>query len=172
MTDLPVPPQNPAGGFPPPPGPPTVPPGTPAGRPRIWQAALIFLALGSAAGGSCALFLQHPSGASSDLYSILFLLTIAPAAGAFALLVFRLWRRRQAEAWPSVAQAVLMAIAGSVLAAGGCGGWAIMVDTSALLPLGIALFVLFVVGLAFAVGAGELFVVGVIRLIFKRPGAR
>ena len=30
----------------------------------------------------------------------------------------------------------------------------------------------FVVGTALAVGAGELFVVGIFRLIFKRPGAR
>jgi hypothetical protein len=144
----------------------------PAGRPRVWQAALIFLALGSVAGGSCALFMQHPSGASSDLYTALFLLTIGPAAGAFALLVFRLWRRRQREAWPSVAQTVLMGIAGGVLAAGGCGGWAVLADTSLLLPLAIALFVVFVLGLAFAIGAGELFVISVFRLIFRRPGAR
>jgi hypothetical protein len=171
MTDLPVPPQ-PAARFPPPPGPPAVPPGAPAGRPRVWQAALIFLALGSLAGGSCALFLQHPSGGSSDLYTLLFLLSIGPAAGAFALLVFRLWRRRHAEAWPSVAQAVLMAVAGGVLAAGGCGGWAFTMDTSALLPIAIGLFVVFVLGAAIAVGAGELFVISVFRLILKRPGAR
>ena len=54
------------------------------------------------------------------------------AAGAFALLVFRLWRRRVAESWPSLGQAALMAFAGAVLAVGGCGGWAATMDTSAL----------------------------------------
>ena len=86
--------------------------------------------------------------------------------------LFRLWRRRQREAWPSVAQTVLMGLAGGVLAAGGCGGWAVLTDTSLLLPLAIALFAVFVLGLAFAIGAGELFVISVFRLIFRRPGAR
>jgi hypothetical protein len=45
-------------------------------------------------------------------------------------------------------------------------------DTSALLPIAIGLFVVFVLGAAIAVGAGELFVISVFRLIFKRPGAR
>jgi hypothetical protein len=165
MTDLPVPPH-----FPAPPGAPIVPPGSAVGRPGIWQTALIVLALGTVAGGSCAVFLQKPTGGSSDLYAFLFFASVIPAAGAIVLLVFRLWRRRQREAWPSVAQAVLMAVAGAVLAGGGCGGWAMTME--AFVPLAIALFVLFVVGLVVAVGAGELFVISVCRLIFKRPGAR
>ena len=40
----------------------TVPPGTPAGRPRIWQVAVLFVAFGIVAGGSCAAFLGEVTG--------------------------------------------------------------------------------------------------------------
>jgi hypothetical protein len=166
MTDLPVSPQ-----FPPPP----TPPGQPAGRPSVWQAAVIFAALAVVAAGSCAAFLAHPSGSSlssSNAWGTTFLVSVPLAAGAFTLLVFRLWRRRVAEAWPSVGQAVLMGVAGAILAGGGCGGWTMTVGVSKLLPVGIALFVVFLIGLLLAIGAGELFVVALGRLIFKRPGAR
>jgi hypothetical protein len=155
-----VPPSVPA-------SPPTVPPGTPAGRPKIWQAALLFLAFGGIAGGSCAAFLAglSPGGGSADLWSFLFVASVPLAAGAFALLVFRLWRRRFAEAWPSVGQALLMGVAGAALAIGGCGGWAMTMEATALLPVAFGLGALFVLGLALAVGAGELFFVAVARLI-------
>jgi hypothetical protein len=152
----------------------SLPPGTPPGRPRIAQAALLFLAFGVIAGGSCAAFLGGFStrGTSSDVWSFLFVASVPLAAGAFALLVFRLWRRRFAEAWPSVGQALLMGVAGAVLAVGGCGGWALTMEATALLPIAFGLGALFVLGLALAVGAGELFVIGIFRLIFRRPGAR
>ncbi len=70
------------------------------------------------------------------------------AAGAFALLVFRLWRRRVAESWPSLGQAALMALAGAALAVGGCGGWAMTMEASALLPIA------FTLGAAFVAGTG------------------
>jgi hypothetical protein len=149
-----------------------VPPGEPTGRPSVWQAAVIFVALGLAAAGSCAAFLDQPSGGSSEAWSLVFVASVPLAAAALALLVFRLWRRRQREAWPSVAQAVLMALAGAILAGGGCGGWAMTVGVSVLLPLAVLLFVAFVVGLLVAIGAGELLVLSVFRLMFKRPGAR
>lgn len=150
-----------------------MPPGVPTGRPSVWQAALIFAALGLVAAGSCAAFLQQgPSAASSDLWANLFIVSVFPAAGAFVLLGFRLWRRRAREAWPSVAQAALIGVAASVLAAGGCGGFVMMSNASVLLPLAGALFVVFVVGLVVALGAGELFLISVFRLMFKRPGAR
>jgi hypothetical protein len=169
MTDTPVQPP-----FPLPPGVPALPPGEPAGVPSIWQAALIFVAFGLVAGGACATFLQDPnSDRSSGLWATLFIGSVPLAAGAFTLLVFRLWRRRQREAWPSVAQAVLMGVAGAVLAGGGCGGWAMTMETSGvLIAIQVVLFALFVVGLMFAIGAGELFVISIFRLIVKRPGAR
>ena len=161
MTDTPVPP------------PPTLPPGTPAGRPRIAQALLLFVAFGVIAGGSCAAFLGGISpGGSNDLWSLLFVVTVPLAAGAFALLVFRLWRRRFAEAWPSVGQALLMGVAGVVLAIGGCGGWAMTMEAAEVWPIALALGALFVVGTALAGGAAELFGVAILRLIFRRPGAR
>ena len=142
MTDTPdLPPAPPAGSPPPAVPPPHVPPGTPAGRPRIGQAVVLFLAFGVVAGGSCAAFLGGmTTGARGmgDLWSLVFVATVPFAAGAFALLVFRLWRRRVAEAWPSLGQAVLMALAGAVL----------------------------------AVGAGELFVIALFRLMAGRSGAR
>jgi hypothetical protein len=150
-----------------------VPPATPsAGRPSIWQALVLFLAFGALAGGSCAAFLQRPSGGSANLWTALFLLSVPLAAGAFTLLAFRLVRRRAGEAWPSVAQATLLMLAGAVLAAGGCGGWAVTMDSSFLVPVAVVLFVAFIVGLAIATGGVELFVVAIGRLIFKRPGAR
>jgi hypothetical protein len=165
----PVTPPGPSPAFPPP----SIPPGTPAGRPRIWQAAVLFVAFGVIAGGSCAAFLGGLSpGQSNDLWSFVFVASVPLAAGAFALLVFRLWRRRFAEAWPSVGQALLMGLAGAGLAIGGCGGWAMTMEATALLPVAFGLGALFVLGVALAVGAGELFVIGIFRLILQRPGAR
>jgi len=150
---LPVPPLTPT------PVPPSLPSWTPADRPRIWQAALLFVASGVVSGGSCA------ASESSNLWALLFVLTMPFAAGAFALLVFRLWRRRVAESWPSLGQAALMAFAGAVLAVGGCGGWAATMDTSALVALSFALGAVFVAGLALALGAGELFLIAMARLM-------
>lgn len=149
---------------------PSLPPGTPAGRPRIGQAALLFVAFGIIAGGSCAAFLSRmtntPAGLS-DLWSFLFVASVPFAAGAFALLVFRLWRRRFAESWPSVGQALLMGVAGAALAIGGCGGWLAIMEASEIWPIAMALGALFVLGLSLAVGAGELFLVGLARLILS-----
>lgn len=153
--------------------PPILPPGTPAGRPRILQAALLFVAFGLVAGGSCAAFLGGVSlNGSVDLWSFLFVATVPLAAAAFALLVFRLWRRRFAEAWPSVGQALLMGVAGAVLAVGGCGGWAMTMEATEIWPIAMGLGALFVVGTALAGGAAELFGVAILRLIFRRRGAR
>lgn len=165
-TDLP--PSGPAGLPVPPMTPSSLPPGTPAGRPRIWQAALLFIALGLLAGGSCAVFLSGNTGrpfGTSELWSFLFVASVPFAAGAFALLVFRLWRRRVAESWPSLGQAALMALAGAVLAVGGCGGWLMTMEASALLPIAFTLGAVFVAGLALAIGAGELFLIAVARLM-------
>jgi hypothetical protein len=175
MTDTPDLPPPASAGLPPvPEASPALPPGTPAGRPRIWQAALLFAAFGLLAGGSCAAFLSGMSthGTSSDAWSLLFVLATPFAAGAFALLLFRLWRRRVAEAWPSLGQAALMGLAGAGLAVGGCGGWAMTMEASALLPIAFTLGALFVAGLALAVGACELFAIALFRLIFGRPVAR
>jgi hypothetical protein len=142
----------------------------PAGRPRIWQAAALFLAFGLIAGGSCAAFMNKPNAAGADALSLLFVATVPFAAGAFTLLVFRLWRRRTAEHWPSLLQCTLISVAGLVLAVGGCGGWLATLEAPGLMP--IALGAAFVVGLALLTGAIELFAIGVARLILKRPGAR
>ena len=148
--------------------PPSLPPGTPAGRPRIWQAVVLFAAFGGLAGGSCAAFLSGNIGrasAANDLWSLLFVASMPFAAGAFALLVFRLWRRRVAEAWPSLGQAALMGLAGAGLAVGGCGGWAMTMEASTLLPIAFTLGAVFVAGLALAIGAGELFLIAIARLM-------
>ena len=171
MTDTPDLPPAPAAPPPmPAPLPPILPPGTPAGRPRIWQAAVLLLVFGLLAGGSCAAFLSgnfaHSSG-TNDLWSLLFVATLPVAAGAFALLVFRVWRRRLAESWPTLGQAALLGLAGSVLAVGGCGGWAMTMDATALLPIAFALGAAFVAGIALGVGAVELFVIAFARLIMS-----
>ncbi len=176
MTDTPDPP--PPAPLGPPPGlavSPSLPPGTPAGRPRIWQALLLLAVFGGLAGGSCAAFLSTnltQSSVSQDLWSFLFVATVPFAAGALALLVFRLWRRRLGEHWPSVGQAFLLGVAGVGLAIGGCGGWTVTMNAAVLLPAGVVLAAVFVAGTALAVGAAELFVIGIVRLIFQRPGAR
>lgn len=174
MTEPPAP-SVPPSSVPPssaPAGAPFLPPGTPAGRPRIWQAALLFIAFGGIAGGACAAFASRTNGPVTDALMFLFLASVPLAAGAFALLVFRLWRRRVAEAWPSVAQALLMSVAGVALAIGGCGGWAMTGVTDALFPLAMGLGALFVAGIGLALGAGELFAIALGRLIFGRPVAR
>ena len=158
---------------PPPAVPPSLPAGEPAGYPSLWQAALIFVAAGVTAGGACAGFLSNLSGrGGSDGLAFLFFASLPFAAGAFALLVFRLWRRRAREAWPSVAQCMLMAVAGVGLGIGGCGGWAATMDTSAMWPIAAVLGAVFIAGAAIAVGAGELFLVAIVRLIMGKPGAR
>ena len=163
MTD----PSDPAGA-----PPPVLPAETPAGYPSIWQAALIFVAAGLTAGGACAAFLSSGGRGGSDGLAFLFLASLPVAAGGFTLLVFRLWRRRAREAWPSLVQCLLMAVAGVVLGIGGCGGWAATMDTSALWPIAFVLGAAFVIGGAIAVGAGELFLIGIVRLIMRKPGAR
>lgn len=154
----------------------SLPPGTPAGRPRIWQALLLFVAFGVIAGGSCYRFYRFlneaHSGEPGDALQLVFVLTMPLAAGAFALLVFRLWRRRVAESWPSLGQAALLLLAGTGLAVGGCGGWVMTMDASTLLPFAFTLGAVFVAGLALAIGAGELFAIALLRLIFGRPAAR
>jgi len=169
MTDTPdLTPPGPAGLPAPPVMPPHVPPETPAGRPRIWQAVVLCLAFGVIAGGSCAAFLGGmTTGAQGmgDLWSIVFVASVPFAAGAFALLVFRLWRRRVAESWPSLGQAALMGLAGAVLALGGCGGWVMTMEASTLLPIAFTLGAAFVAGLALALGAGELFFIALARLM-------
>ena len=151
---------------------PSVPADTPAGYPSLWQAGLLFAAAGLTAGGACAGFLSTGGRGGNDALAFLFFASLPFASGAFALLVFRLWRRRAREAWPSLAQCLLMAVAGVVLGIGGCGGWAATMDTSAMWPIAMALAAFFVVGVAIAVGAGELFLIGIVRLIMGRPGAR
>jgi hypothetical protein len=151
--------------------PPSVPSDTPAGYPSLWQAALLFAAAGLTAGGACAGFISS-SGRGGGALSFLFFASIPFAAGAFALLVFRLWRRRAREAWPSLVQCLLMAVAGVILGIGGCGGWAATMDTSAMWPIAMALAAAFVVGVAIVLGAGELFLIGIVRLIMGKPGAR
>ena len=163
-------PTDPAGA--PPSAPPALPADTPAGYPSLWQAALLFFAAGLTAGGACAGFLSAGGRGGSDGLAFLFIASLPVAAGAFALLVFRLWRRRAREAWPSLVQSLLMAVAGVVLGIGGCGGWAATMDTSALWPIAFVLGAAFVIGGAIAVGAGELFLIGIVRLIMGRPGAR
>jgi len=168
MTDTPDLPPGPPGPPVPPMMPSSLPPGTPAGRPRIWQAVVLFVAFGVIAGGSCAAFLSGNIGRASagqDLWAFLFLASVPFAAGAFALLVFRLWRRRVAESWPSLGQAALMALAGAALGVGGCGGWLMTMEASALLPIAFTLGAAFVAGTALAVGAGELFLIAVARLM-------
>jgi hypothetical protein len=171
MTDTPDLPPAPAAPPPmPAPLPPILPPGTPAGRPRIWQAAVLLLVFGLLAGGSCAAFLSGNlarSSGTNDLWSLLFVGSLPVAAGAFALLVFRVWRRRLAESWPTLGQAALLLLAGSVLAVGGCGGWAMTMAATALLPIAFALGAAFVAGIALAVGAVELFVIAFARLIMS-----
>jgi len=144
-----------------------VPPEGPVGRPRIAQAALLFVAFAVIAGGSCAAFLGElsPGGASTDLWSFLFVLSVPLAAGAFALLVFRLWRRRFAEAWPSLGQAALLLAAGTGLAIGGCGGFAAIMEASEIVAM--VLGAAFVAGMALAVGACELFFIALARLILS-----
>jgi len=168
MTDTPdLPPPSPTGPPLVPDAPASMPPGTPARRPRIWQAALLFVACGALAGGSCTASLGGLSGHTDtgDLWPFLFIVSTPVAAGAFALLVFRLWRRRAAESWPSLGQAALIALAGTVLTVGGCGGWAMTMDTSALQPVAFVLGGAFVLGMALVVGAGELFLIAMARLM-------
>jgi hypothetical protein len=132
----------------------------------------MFLAFGLLAGGSCAAFLNKPNGPGAEALSMLFLLSVPFAAASFSLLVFRIWRRRNAEHWPSLLQCILIGLAGAVLAAGGCGAWAATMDAPGMLPVSIPFGALFVIGVAFGVGSVALFAIGVLRLILKRPGAR
>ena len=162
MTDVPVPPPHalPPRGLAVPPG----PPHPPAGRPRIWQAALLFLAFGLLAAGSCAAFLMNAGARNADALALVFAATVPIAAAALTLLLFRIVRRRYAESWPTLGQCLLIGVAGAVLAAGGCGVWAATMEAA--FPVSMLFGAAFVLGLAFAVGAGELFLIALGRLIF------
>jgi hypothetical protein len=165
MTEFPPPP-----GPPPSPLPPSIPAGAPGGYPGLWQPALVFLTAGLTA-GAAAVF-SALGGDAADVLALLALPTAPIAAGALVLLVFRLWRRRVREAWPSLAQCLLIAVAGVVLGVGGCGGFLLTLDASSAGTLSVVLGGVFVVGAAIVLGAGELLLIGIVRLILKKPGAR
>jgi hypothetical protein len=165
MTDFPSPP-----GTPPSPLPPSIPAGAPGGHPTLWRPALLFLAAGVTA-GACAVY-SGLGGSAGDALALLSVATAPIAAGAFVLLAFRLWRRRAREAWPSLAQCLLIAVAGVVLGVGGCGGFLLTLDASSAGTLSVVLGGVFVVGAAIVLGAGELLLIGIVRLILKKPGAR
>ena len=161
--------------FPPPPGPPpvlppSIPAGAPGGYPGLWQPALLFLAAGLTAVASGVY--SELGGGAGDALALLALATAPIAAGALVLLVFRLWRRRAREAWPSVVQCLLLGVGGVALGIGGCGGFLLTLDASSAGATSVVLAGVFVVGAAVALGAGELLVIGIFRLILQRPGAR
>jgi hypothetical protein len=167
MTTGPVPPMPPDS-----PGLPVPPAASTIGRPTVWQALLMFAAFAILAAGSCAAFLSGSSGRFSEAWGFLFVAGLVLAAGPFTLVVFRLVRRSAREAWPTPGQAALLLLAGAVLAAGGCGGWALTLQVSSLVPVSLALFLAFLAGVAITVGAVELFGVALVRVVQRRSGAR
>jgi hypothetical protein len=64
-----------------------------------------------------------------------------------------------------------MAVAGVVLGIGGCAGFLTTMESTWDVP-GMVLAAVFVVGAAVVIGAVELFLIGIARLMLKRPGAR
>ena len=93
MTDTPdLPPPTPAGLPPVPDASASLPPSTPASRPRIWQAALLFVAFGLLAGGSCAAFLSGNIGVRGDLRYFRSLQNDDPNGVDLSLGDFRFWR--------------------------------------------------------------------------------
>jgi hypothetical protein len=140
--------------------------------PSLRQAATGFVAFGVLTGGSCATFLQRKDAADANMWAILFVLTAPLAAGACALFVFRLWHRRQREVWPSPGQCLLMAAAGAALVFGGCSGFTLTLDVSALRLFNMAMGAVLVFGATLVAGASELFVFELIRQNLRSRGAR
>ncbi len=149
-------------------------PGEPAGRPRVWQAALIAVAFGIVAAGSCAEFERRFMRPSRDpegianFFAVLFFASLVPTSCALLLTVFRVSRRRQREAWPSSRLTLPLSLSGTLIAAGGFLGTTMIVFGEPTLhvparvrgPLALAGCAVFLVGLVIALGAAGLSVVG------------
>jgi hypothetical protein len=173
MTDT-----NGADTTPPPSTPPRLPPsppvGTPLAYPPVWQAALLLAGAGLAGATAFNGFIVRAAEQRRGTHALAFLsiASVAVAAGAFVLLAFRVWPRRVRKAWPSLAQCLLIAAAAAGLAIGACGGWSAIPDRRLVWPLTAALAAAFVAGAAVTIGAGELFVIVIVRLIMKKLDAR
>lgn len=155
---------------------PPAPPGEPAGRPVIWQTALIAGAFAIVAAGSCQQFLyrvMRPSRGPEwlvDVFALLFLAGMAAASGPLLLVVFRLWRRRQADSRTPAGLLARLCVAGIVLVTVGWIGIAWSLDEPwqrRLLKVALTSAV-FVVGLILLVGSVELLVVDGVRRIVER----
>jgi hypothetical protein len=86
-------------------------------RPRVWPLALVATVFASAAARSCAEFVRYGPYPAGEPYANLFLACSLVAGPALVLAVFRVWRRRQREAWPDIVMtAKTMAIALTVTA--------------------------------------------------------
>ena len=144
--------------------------GDAAGRPPVWQAVLIAAAFATLAAGSCAGFLTYafedPLG-RDERYALLFLVSTVLAGGPLVLALFRVWRRRHGDAWPTVTQTGLIIIGGMVAAVAGYAGAIAMATVVPyrwrIEPLFYALIAVAAVGLAVVFGAVELLAVGAWR---------
>jgi hypothetical protein len=142
---------------------------------RIWHLALIAAAFGTIAAGSCATFLKYGPYPKGGPYALAFLASAVLAGGPLVLMLFRLWSRRQREAWPSGRQAALIGVPAAVLGVGGYIGCLLIIFARTPYRywlLFVALIVASSLGFVVVLGAVELSVIGAVRASRPRSGAR
>jgi hypothetical protein len=143
-----------------------------AAGPRIWPVAVAFGVLGLLAGAVWEQYSQYTHGSTADALGAVFVVIAPLAAFAFALLVFRVWRRRTPDAWPRMADVLVLGGSGIGLALGGWGMWTLLHQHDEWLPVAIGFGAVFLVGLTLAVGAVPLGVVAAVRAFLGRSDAR
>ena len=145
-------------------------------RPRVWPLALVAIVFSSAAARSCAEFLRYGPYPAGEPYADLFLACALVAGPALVLSSFRVWRRRQRDAWPSIDVSARIVAAGLVVtaAAGAAVMWMALYAPARWRspPVGNALVAVSASGFIVTVGSAVMVAVGAARWIYGRRQAR
>ena len=140
---------------------------------RAWNLALIGIAFGIVAAGSCAKVVGHGPYPGAERYELAFLVSGVLAGGPLVLLAFRLPRTRR-QAWPSIRQVLLVAAASWVVMYASLIGFASLMNGPSVRrrEMIVLVFALLVTSSAAAVvtlGGGALLAVGIVRRV-RNPG--
>ena len=133
----------------------------------MWYLVVVALAFTSAAARSCAEFLRYGPYPAGEPYAFFFLACALVAGPPVVLASFRLWRRRQRDAWPASTLCVRIAATGVAVTVVGsaCVLWMGLYAPLRwrIEPVAHALVALSAIGFVVSVGALALLLIAAIR---------
>jgi hypothetical protein len=133
---------------------------------RLWHLAVLVLAFGVLAAGSCGRVLDIGPFPGHKVFAVGFLAGAIGAGGPLVLLFFRLSHRRERDAWPTPRRAALIAALGVLCAVSSFAGVMTIASHTGsywLASLAHVLVVVSGVSVAVAFGGAELLVVRAAR---------